>query len=358
MRDAKAVRDHQARARVATRSSLRDRPAKRQRDRNRIIMSGRRLLSVTVLEARNVLGIESATSSDTYAKIGFLSYALKEIKSESAKTKVVSRTISPRWGDPPGEGESFVFGENYDMSNADTLPTLRVALFDKNTFSADIPMGAFELKLEQVVAAGPDGLDQWFALGKDHRAKMKGHARGDVHVRVRFLDSKATGHEAEADVTPFELEEPDHPDQQPNQLYIRVIEAKDLPVMDARTLLGTGTDSSDPFVRIVVEGEPDKKLKVRALISSLASSSPRVRSVSEPKLGTARARPRPRGRKSRARPRSRRRRSRRSGTRSSASTGSTTTGSSTSWCTTTTRSCRASTTRTTSSARSRSTRTS
>ena len=317
-------------------------------------MSGRRLLSVTVLEARNVLGIDSATSSDTYAKIGFLSYALKEIKSESAKTKVVGRTISPQWGDPPGEGESFVFGENYDMSNADTLPTLRVALFDKNTFTADVPMGAFELKLEQVVAAGPDGLEQWFALGKDHRAKMKGHARGEVRVRVRFLDSKATGHETEADVTPFELEEPDHPDQRPNQLYIRVIEAKDLPVMDARTLLGTGTDSSDPFVRIVVEGEPDKKLKVRAPLSSLCLPRSHVRAFRDPK---SMYRARRRGRKSRARPRSRRRRSRRSGTRNSASTGSTTTGSSTSWCTTTTRSCRVSTTRTTSSARSRSTRT-
>ena len=41
--------------------------------------SGRRLLSVTVLEARNVLGIDSATSSDTYAKIGFDPHGCKPL---------------------------------------------------------------------------------------------------------------------------------------------------------------------------------------------------------------------------------------------------------------------------------------
>ena len=98
-------------------------------------MSGKRLLNVTVLEARQVLGIESASASDTYAKIAFIDIASRDIKSESAKTKVVAGTINPKWG-ADGAGESFRFGENYDLSNPETLPTMRVALFDKNTCAA------------------------------------------------------------------------------------------------------------------------------------------------------------------------------------------------------------------------------
>ena len=68
------------------------------------------------------------------------------------------------------------------MSNPDTLPTLRVALFDKNTFSADIPMGVVELPLDQVDAAGAAGVEQWFPLQTDRKEKMKGQAKGDVRL--------------------------------------------------------------------------------------------------------------------------------------------------------------------------------
>ena len=224
-------------------------------------MSGKRLLNVTVLEARQVLGIESASASDTYAKISFIDIASRDIKNESAKTKVVGATINPKWG-VGGAGESFRFGENYDLSNTETLPTMRVALFDKNTFSADIPMGCVEVPLEQVDAA-PDGIEQWFPLQRDTRAKMKGASRGEVLLRVNFVASGETGHHSAADLSPFAAAAADDETQQPNRLLIRVIDAKELPVMDARTLLGTGTNSSDPFVTITVEAPLEASLKVR-----------------------------------------------------------------------------------------------
>ena len=225
-------------------------------------MSGKRLLNVTVLEARQVLGIESASASDTYAKIAFIDIASRDIKSESAKTKVIAGTINPKWG-ADGAGESFRFGENYDLSNTETLPTMRVALFDKNTFSADIPMGCVEVPLEQVDAA-PDGIEQWFPLQRDTRAKMKGASRGEVLLRVNFVASGETGHHSAADLSPFAAAAADDETQQPNRLLIRVIDAKELPVMDARTLLGTGTNSSDPFVTITVEAPLEANLKASA----------------------------------------------------------------------------------------------
>lgn len=225
--------------------------------------SGKRLLEVTVLEARNVLGIESSTASDTFASLKFLDIANRVIKNENAKTNVISGTLNPRWGNQPGEGENFTFGEAYDMSNPDTLPTLVVSLFDKNTFSSNTPMGCVEIPLDLVHDAGDAGTGQvWYPLQKDTREKMKGQPRGDIMLEVRFLPSHETGHHSAADLSPFHFADEDQPEQPCNELRIRIIEAKDLLVMDARSLLG-GTGSSDPFVGIKVESPPEAGVKVR-----------------------------------------------------------------------------------------------
>ena len=148
-------------------------------------MSGKRLLEVTVVEARNVLGIESATASDTFATIKFLDIANRVIKNESGKTKTISGTLNPRWELQAGEDEKFKFGENYDMSNPDTLPTLVVSLFDQNTFQANTPMGCVQIPLDLVHDAGDAGTGQvWYPLQKDLREKMKASPRGDLMLEA------------------------------------------------------------------------------------------------------------------------------------------------------------------------------
>ena len=124
-------------------------------------------------------------------------------------------------------------------------------------------MGCVEVPLEQVDAA-PEGIEQWFPLQRDTRAKMKGASRGEVLLRVNFVADGETGHHSAADLSPFAAAEVDDESQPPNRLLIRVIDAKELPVMDARTLLGTGTNSSDPFVTITVEAPLEANLKASA----------------------------------------------------------------------------------------------
>jgi hypothetical protein len=167
-----------------------------------------RLLQVTVVEAHNIIGVESyGTASDAYARISFFDAAGQEISSESGRTAVVSGTVNPQWGELPepaegdvapplAPGETFAFGEYHDMADPDAIVSLRVALFDENTFIADIPLGFIEMPLDQLTAvheSNADGLDIWLPLHKDRRAQMAIPARGEVHLVVKFLGYDSPG---------------------------------------------------------------------------------------------------------------------------------------------------------------------
>jgi hypothetical protein len=68
--------------------------------------AGRRLLTVEIVEARNIIAAVKNGKSDPYASVALMNFQDQEIKNEAFKTNQLKDTLSPVWN------KSFDFG-NY-----------------------------------------------------------------------------------------------------------------------------------------------------------------------------------------------------------------------------------------------------
>uniref|UniRef100_A0A7S3JR17 C2 domain-containing protein n=1 Tax=Aureoumbra lagunensis TaxID=44058 RepID=A0A7S3JR17_9STRA len=217
-----------------------------------------RILKVTVVEAKDLVQIEK-DGSDCFAEIKFVDL-MNRPTNEQGKTKVKSGTVNPVWD------EEFEFGQKYDMTRDDHLPRMRIRVYDYNAFTKNICIGVINFDLEKLVRApleslGPGGeLDKWFLLKKDKETKRG--VSGKIHLKLRFLSDEESGHSSLADHSDFdfkgkcgvEIEEVTEGDMPQNELWIRVVRARNLRVMDARDFMTGSGGSSDPVATIKVAG--------------------------------------------------------------------------------------------------------
>ncbi|KAJ8599898.1 hypothetical protein CTAYLR_002818 [Chrysophaeum taylorii] len=214
-----------------------------------------RILKVTVVEAENVVQCET-TGTDSYAEIKFIDLVGREIKKESAKTSVISNTLSPVWN------EEFEFGEHYDLSHADHLPKMKVRVWDWNRIQKHTCIGVVTMELEAVDESGRES-DAWYPLQKD---KIATKASGRIRLKMRFLTDDESGYVTKPSYDPFPFEGVEgyeDPSQPQNELWVRVVQARSLRVMDSRSILAGSGGSSDPYAYVSVTGCEARRTSVR-----------------------------------------------------------------------------------------------
>jgi hypothetical protein len=159
-------------------------------------------------------------------------------------------------------------GSKYTLDSATDLPTLSIALFHKAAFSvSETPLGTAFVPLDHLDQNGVQ-IDKWYPLESTGRMKTVG---GQIHLRLRFnrpptksaVDSDDDLEAGESDqliADENKDEELDEAaDQAPNELHVTVCRAKNLLAMDKPMFGGAG--SSDPQVRIKIDGFDTKKSK-------------------------------------------------------------------------------------------------
>lgn len=111
------------------------------------------------------------------------------------------------------------------------------------------------IQLETVDPEGAES-DQWYTLSKGKEVG-KG-PRGRVRLKMRFLTDDESGYITKANHGPFAFTAcgfaADDATKPPNELWVRVVQARNLRVMDSRSISGGG-GSSDPRAVVRVENQ-------------------------------------------------------------------------------------------------------
>ncbi|GMH93018.1 hypothetical protein TrST_g3840 [Triparma strigata] len=138
--------------------------------------NGPRLLTVRIVEAKDLIACDSSGKSDPYVKILFVDSKTKDALSEQFKTKTVKKTLEPKFD------ETFVFGKKVSLAEVESQPTLRLTIFDSDTFSSE-EMGKIEIPLPSIDQS-TTMTSKWFPLEKSE--KMKKDVTGQVLIELQY----------------------------------------------------------------------------------------------------------------------------------------------------------------------------
>lgn len=217
-----------------------------------------RHLYVDIVRAKNIIGVNKKNgTSDPYIVAWLQNVAGREIKRERFQTKTVSKTLSPEWD------ERFTFGQEYDLNSSGDLPTLVLSMYHVGgLMKTDEAMGKITIPLDTIDPNGGTS-SSWYPLVGDSRT-MKFAAAGEVYVKVAFSGPVIEGGASVSTgqiITGFDhiAVDSEYADFNPNFLRVMVVRGVGLPIMD-KNLFGKG-GSSDPFVRIRIQGEDTRKTK-------------------------------------------------------------------------------------------------
>ncbi|KAF1325644.1 Inositol polyphosphate 5-phosphatase, partial [Globisporangium splendens] len=199
---------------------------------------------VTIAEARGILAADSNGFSDPYVIMTVLDSKGNAIAAGgSFKTKVIKKTLTPRWN------EEYLVGDRSDLRLATTL---RLALFDDDAFAmSDDPLGVVDIPIALFL-----GVTQTLTRAQ----KMKKDATGELHVIIRPADpgpGAAAGFAAGlgASVKGAIDAAVGASDGPPNLLFVTLKSGKDLLGMD-----NNGT-TSDPLVKLSLAGQKHESTK-------------------------------------------------------------------------------------------------
>lgn len=129
-------------------------------------------LNITVVEARNIAGVDKGGTSDPYVTLK------SNFNKQTFKTKAISKTLTPKWN------QNFSFF----TSRAEGEVILRI--YDKDLIFKDELLGEVTLRLSDF-ADGKEH-DKWFQLVHEPIKKKKGGPAGEVSVRVQFTGPQET----------------------------------------------------------------------------------------------------------------------------------------------------------------------
>ncbi|TYZ58161.1 hypothetical protein PybrP1_003952, partial [[Pythium] brassicae (nom. inval.)] len=197
-------------------------------------------LVVNVIEARDLLAEDLNGFSDPFVAVEVLDARGEVIiPAGIAKTKVVKKTLAPRWD------ETFTIGSaSFDLRLGTTL---RFMLYDFDGLKRDDILGVVDIPLD-LINSEPLPLDTWYKVMKVPGLMTK-DARGELHVafsvpEVSAFAPRGVGGGKKARAAAAAHCEPG----KPNLLYVTIDSGKDLLAMDRN-------NSSDPFVKLSMVGQ-------------------------------------------------------------------------------------------------------
>lgn len=123
-------------------------------------------LHVTVIEARNVAGMDKSGTSDPYCVLK------SSFNKQTFKTKVIKKTLAPRWD------------QEFKYFTSSSEGSIQLKMFDKDLFSSDEFMGEVNLSLDEF--ADGNVHDKWIVLNNEPQKKKKDKAPGEIHLKVSF----------------------------------------------------------------------------------------------------------------------------------------------------------------------------
>ncbi|CAA7388558.1 unnamed protein product [Spirodela intermedia] len=141
------------------------------------------LIKVNVVRGTN-LAIRDVVSSDPYVML--------TLGHQSVKTRVIKSSLNPIWN------------ESLLLSIPDSIPPLKLQVYDKDTFTTDDRMGEAEIDIQPLVCAAkahessgisePMQLGRWLAsedntLGKDSVISLvDGRVRQEMTLRLQNVE--------------------------------------------------------------------------------------------------------------------------------------------------------------------------
>ncbi|KDO24696.1 hypothetical protein SPRG_10230 [Saprolegnia parasitica CBS 223.65] len=187
---------------------------------------------VVVVKATNLVGNDgfgANKTSDPFVELSYLNSNYEPLKSETRKTRDVSKTINPLWN------ETFVIGSDTDLR---TVTYLACTVYDKNLLK-NVPLGRALVPLGVIRSGVMAGGSFQHKCTVEKFGKMR-FATGDL-----FLEFTVHHHGASAVAAPASGDEQTAapPTGPPNVLHVTIDSATGLPAMD---MGGT----SDPLVVI------------------------------------------------------------------------------------------------------------
>ncbi|KAI9909986.1 hypothetical protein PsorP6_010790 [Peronosclerospora sorghi] len=195
-------------------------------------------IQLTLVEARDILAVNSSGTSSPYVTVTLLDSKDSPIAAGgSFKTKAIKKTLAPVWH------ETFLIGDKLDLRVATTL---RLLLCDSDSaFYSDEVLGVVDIPVSLLLTLETP-LENWFQLMK--HSKMKKDATGELHVLLERCESKEREGLVDAQASGTM-------DQAPNLLIVTLESGKDLLGMD-----NNGT-SSDPIVFLSFNGQQHTSTK-------------------------------------------------------------------------------------------------
>ncbi|CAB3404810.1 unnamed protein product [Caenorhabditis bovis] len=172
-------------------------------------------LSVTVIQAEDLPGMDMSGTSDPYVKL----YLLPE-KKKKVETKVHRKTLNPVFN------ETFIFKVAF---NEITSKTLVFAIYDFDRFSKHDQIGQVLIPLGKIDLG--QVIEEWKDIAPPPDDKEAEKSLGDICFSLRYVPTAG-------------------------KLTVVVLEAKNLKKMDVGGL-------SDPYVKVETRDETGKRIKKR-----------------------------------------------------------------------------------------------
>ena len=206
------------------------------------------VLHVAVVRARGLKAADKSlmgtSSSDPFVTLQF--------GDKKEKTEVVKKSLEPIW--------MKMFELPVPVTkDKKPLPSLDVLVEDHDTLSSDF-LGKVTISPASIPPLEADGAapPTWYPLcNKDGSPAAD---RGQIQLALKMVYDPQYD---PSEDRPFFTEDVTETDKPPNELRIAIARARDLRAMDAAVPFSSKGKTSDPYVRVKLEGFSDKKTKTR-----------------------------------------------------------------------------------------------
>lgn len=139
-----------------------------------VVETGLRLLTVKIVEGKDLIACDSSGVSDPYIKLSLQD--VKTQKLEKFKSKTIKKTVNPVFN------EVFVLGKNVDLLEIENQAILKLMVYDSDTFSSE-EMGKIEIDLKEINQE-TSLTRKWFTIEKSE--KMKKSVSGSILLEFQY----------------------------------------------------------------------------------------------------------------------------------------------------------------------------
>ena len=135
-------------------------------------------LTLTAIEAKDLLASDSNGFSDPYFKIPHRQNGVVDLPGKKNRSKIIKKNLNPVWN------HSFEIEFNPSICNK-----LNIEVYDYDLLGKDDHIGSGFIPLEKIISGGQDSFEEWIPLNvtiKDKKAKNYGQniQKGSVHIKL------------------------------------------------------------------------------------------------------------------------------------------------------------------------------